>query len=105
MAQPVLTIEGVCPGELRAEVRGASPGAVVQLYFSPQRGYYVFPIFHPCEGIEVGLDVRHVRFVMSTRADESGVALLQAMAGRPACGGYVQSYTDFCRVSNVAQIP
>lgn len=105
MAQPVLTVEGSCPGPMRAQADGMFPRAVVYLYFSPERGFYEFPPFHMCYGVEVGLNVHRLHFVGSTRADDFGTARWEGEVGPRACEGFMQAMDRFCRISNVAQIP
>lgn len=39
LAQPVPTLEGSCPGPMRAQAEGIFPRAVVYLYFSPERAH------------------------------------------------------------------
>ncbi len=104
MAQPVLTLEGSCPGPVLAQVSGSSPGGVVRLYLSPHRGSYAFPPFHPCYGVEIGLDPQRIRHVATTRADQAGIARFNGDAGPAARGGFLQAMSDFCEVTNVVQI-
>ncbi|MCL4198078.1 MAG: hypothetical protein KJZ69_11365 [Phycisphaerales bacterium] len=104
LAQPVLTLEGSCPGRMLAQVSGSSPRGVVRLYFSPHRGSYAFPPFHPCYGVEIGLDPRRIQHVGTTRADQAGIARFNGDAGPAACGGFLQAMSDFCEVTNVVQI-
>lgn len=105
LAQPVLTVEGSCPGSMRALAEGMYPRAVVYLYFSPERGFYEFPPFHMCYGVEVGLNVHRLYFVGSTRADDFGTALWEGDAGPRACGGFMQAMDNRCQTSNVGQVP
>ncbi len=105
MAQPVLTLEGSCPGPMRALAEGMHPEDVVYLYFSPERGSYTFPPLHQCYGVEVGLNVRRLHYVGSTRADPNGLATWEGTAGPAACGGFLQAMDRVCRITNVAEIP
>lgn len=105
MAQPVLTLEGSCPGPMRAQAEGMFPRAVVYLYFSPERGLYEFPPFHMCYGVDVGLNVHRLHFVGSTRADDFGTAGWEGDVGPRACGGFMQAMDNRCQISNVVQVP
>lgn len=103
---PVLTIEGACPGNLHVQADGIpTPGITVHLYYSPRRGSYTFPPFTPCYGVEIGLDVRHLWYLGATRADDSGTATWDGAAGPSACGGFLQAMSRICDITNVAQIP
>ncbi len=107
-AQPVLTLEGSCPGFVRAEVRGVRPDRSVLLLFAPMSGSYVLPFGHWCAGTRLGLNWRGLRIATAARADGSGFAFFEGIAGERACGGYLQTlnYPDAsCETSNVVQIP
>jgi len=104
MAQPVLTLEGTCPGTMRAQAEGMRPRATAFLYFSPARGSYTFPPFHMCSGVEVGLDVRRLRLVGTARIDDSGSAFWEGAAHPRACGGFLQVIDNVCRITNVIEI-
>lgn len=104
-AQPTLTIEGDCPGELRVQADGMHHREEVRLYFSPERGSYTFPPFHQCYGVEVGLSVRRLYYLGSVRADDFGTAVWSGSAGSAACGGFLQAMDRLCAITNVAQIP
>lgn len=104
-AQPMLRVEGTCPGSMQAIAEGTYPEEVVFLYFSPQRGSYTFPPLHHCYGVEVGLNVRRLHYVGSSRADSNGLAIWTGMAGPAACGGYLQAMGRLCDITNVVQIP
>lgn len=108
MAQPVLTLEGSCPGPMRAEIRGARPERAIILLFSPRANPFRLPKFHFCSGVELGLGYRGLRGIASTVSDETGFAFFEGIAGPLACGGYLQTlnYPDGgCETSNVVQIP
>ncbi len=107
MAQPVLTVEGSCPGFMRTEVRGARPARSILLLFAPMSGSYTLPLGHWCAGTRLGLNWRGLRIAAAARADESGFAFFEGSAGPRACGGYLQTlnYPDAsCETSNVVQI-
>lgn len=108
LAQPVLTLEGSCPGFLRAEVRGATPDRAILLLFAPSRGSYTFPRGHWCEGTTLGLGWRGLQYASAARADENGFAFFEGNAGLRACGGYLQTLnypSGSCQTSNVVQVP
>lgn len=107
-AQPVLTLEGSCPGFVRAEVRGVRPDRSVLLLFAPMSGSYVLPFGHWCAGTRLGLNWHGLQIATAARADENGFAFFEGTAGPRACGGYLQTlnYPDAsCQTSNVVQIP
>jgi len=108
MAQPVLTIEGGCPGPMRAEIRVAQPHQGLWLLFSPRANPFRLPKFHFCSGVELGIGYRGLRVVGNTGADENGFAFFEGMAGPLACGGFLQTLGSpggGCETSNVVQIP
>lgn len=109
IAQPVLTIEGACPGALRAEVRGARPERSLLLLFSPNEGQTRLPKFYGCGmGVTLGLDWRGLKILAEVVADETGFAAIEGFAGPAACGAYLQTLnrpSGGCETSNVAQIP
>lgn len=107
-AQPVLTIEGSCPGPMRAEVRGARPERSFLLLFSPNEGSTRLPKFHWCGGAMLGLDRRGLMIVSGAIADENGFAVIEGEVGLRACGGFLQTLNwpdGGCETSNVVQIP
>ncbi|GEM_PF-1550740 len=108
VAQPVLTIEGSCPGALRAQVTGARPGRSLLLLFAPDAGSTRLPLFHWCGGVTLGLDWHGLQIVSGAIADENGVAVMEGQVGSRACGGYLQTLNNpdgGCEISNVVQIP
>jgi len=108
MAQPVLTIEGGCPGPMRAEIRGSRPERALMILFSPRAKPFRLPKFHFCSGVELGVGYRGLRVIDSVVSDENGFAFFEGVAGPLACGGYLQTlnYPDGgCETSNVVQIP
>lgn len=107
-AQPVLTIDGTCPGPMRAEVRGALPESGVALLFSPRTGSFRIPWYHWCEGALLGLSPRGLRIIASAGTDEYGYAFFEGTAAPGACGGYLQTLSypsGNCEVSNVVRVP
>ncbi len=108
LAQPVLMLEGSCPGFMRAEVSGARPSRSILLLFAPNQGSYTLPYHHWCGGTRLGLNWRGLRIAAAARADENGFAFFEGNAGPLACGGYLQTlnYPDAsCETSNVVRIP
>ncbi len=110
MAQdPVLTLEGTCPGVLRAEVTSARPRTGLSLLFASETGTVTIPWFwQHCPGVELGLGRRNLREVASGTTDDLGRVTIKGMAGARACGGYLQVLTfplGGCLTSNVVQIP
>ncbi len=107
-AQPVLTIEGSCPGFLRAEVTDARPGRSLSLLFAPEAGSTRLPLFHWCGGVTLGLDWHGLRIVSGVIVDENGHGVIEGEVGARACGGYLQTLNwpdGGCEISNVVQIP
>lgn len=108
LAQPVLMLEGSCPGFMRAEVSGARPNRSILLLFAPSQGSYTLPLGHWCAGTRLGLNWRGLQIATAARADETGFAFFEGQAGQRACGGWLQTlnYPDGgCETSNVVQIP
>jgi len=106
MAQPVLTLEGSCPGPLRAEVTGAPPDPRlnVWLLFASEPGSVAIP-GHVCQGLRLGLGRRNLRVAATGHADENGIVVFEGSAGPLACGGFLQVLAwGNCEVSNVVQI-
>lgn len=102
-AQPVLTLEGSCPGPMRAEVRGAPPNQAAFLLFARSTGSFV--IRHGgCWGTTLGLSSQGLRQVGSAVIDPTGFAFFEGTGGPAACGGYLQVLTNTCRTSNVVRI-
>lgn len=107
LAQPVLTLEGSCPGPMRAEVRGARPGVGVILLFASETGSFTIPWYLQCGATELGLGRRHLRYVASTASDQNGFAFFEGVAGTQSCGGFLQVHTSQsggCETSNVVRI-
>ncbi|MCC6906346.1 MAG: hypothetical protein IT430_00265 [Phycisphaerales bacterium] len=108
LAQPVLSLEGGCPGFLRAEVRNAPPGSGILLLFAPHEGSFTLPRGNWCYGVTLGLGWRGLRQVAGAGVDEHGFAFFEGQAGQQACGGFLQTLnypSGGCEISNVVQIP
>ena len=101
--EPVLTLEGSCPGMLRAEVSGGRPNVTAFLLFASETGSIAIP-GHNCPGTRLGLGRRHLREVAFDILDNTGFAFFEGMAGSRACGGYLQVFVRTCETSNVVQI-
>jgi len=105
LAQPVLTLEGSCPGEMRAEVRGARPNDGISLLFSPREGRFRIPVPRFCQGVVLGLAWRGIRYAAdSTITDETGFAYFEGQVNPGGCGGFLQALDRACQPSNVVQI-
>jgi hypothetical protein len=107
-AQPVLTIEGSCPGLMRAQVDNARPRKGIVLLYSPRTGSFRLPWYYWCAGTELGLHPRGIRIVADTVADENGHATFDGFVSSGACGGFLQtlnSPSGNCETSNVIRIP
>lgn len=103
---PVLTLEGVCPGEMTVTVTGARGARTVLLGFARREGRTLVPLGMPCAGTVLGLEGRTLWTVLAFRTDESGTGHATAYAGNRACGGFLQALVnDECEVTNVIQIP
>lgn len=105
MAQfdPILTLEGSCPGMLRAEVSQRRPGKVASLLFASETGGVRVP-HNFCFGTQLGLGRRNLHEVDSQRLDRFGRASFAGMAGSRACGGYLQILVTSCETSNVVRV-
>jgi len=101
--EPVLTLEGSCPGVLRAEVSGGRPRVGAFLLFASETGSIAIPGNH-CMGTRLGLGRRHLRDVGYEILDNTGFAVFEGLAGSRACGGYLQVLVGTCETSNVVQI-
>ena len=105
--EPVLTLEGTCPGLLRAEVSGAPPRRTVLLLFASETGAFRIPAHSYCGGVVLGLGRRNLQQVDAKNTDEFGTVVFDGMAGSFACGGYLQALTSpiaGCDTSNVVRI-
>jgi hypothetical protein len=103
-AQPVLTLEGSCPGPMRAEVRGGVPNFTAHLLFARSTGSFYIR-YGPCWGTTLGLSSQGLRVVASAIVDSQGQASFEGVASPGACGGYLQVFTSACQTSNVVRIP
>jgi len=101
--EPVLTLEGSCPGMLRAEVSRGRPDATAFLLFASETGSVAIP-HNFCFGTRLGLGRRNLRQVAVQGLDRFGATLFEGMAGARACGGYLQVIVNTCETSNVVQI-
>ena len=109
MAQsdPVLALEGSCPGVLRAEVAGAPPRRGLSLLFASETGSTRIPNHAYCGGVVLGLGRRNLRVVEGGTTDEFGFIAFEGIAGGRACGGFLQVLTyplAGCLTSNVVRI-
>ncbi len=107
-AQPVLILDGVCPGPMHAEIQGARPNAGIALVYSPRRGWFRIPWYYWCEGAILRLNPRGIQVVESVGTDENGSATFEGYVSAGACGGYLQTLSypsGGCETSNVVQIP
>lgn len=105
--EPVLMVEGSCPGILRAAVSGAPPRQGVSLLFASETGSWQIPIREYCGGVVLGLGREHLRHVASENTDEFGFVVFEGVGGVRACGGFLQVMTyprAGCLTSNVVQI-
>lgn len=105
--EPVLTLEGTCPGMLRAQVSGAPPRHGLSLLFALETGSVRIPLHEYCGGVILGLGRRGLREVTSGNTDELGFIAFEGYAGPSACGGYLQVLTfpgGGCDTSNVVRI-
>lgn len=108
-AQPVLTLDGSCPGILRAEVSGAPPRHGLSLLFASELGSVRIPYYGYCGGVILGLGRRNLTEAAHGTTDEFGFLALEGVAGSRACGGYLQVLTypgdpGGCLTSNVVPI-
>lgn len=106
--EPVLSLDGRCPGVMRAEVNGARPRSGLSLLFASETGSVTIPWFwQHCPGVELGLGRRNLREVASGTTDESGNLIIEGRVRSRACGGYLQVLTfplGGCLTTNVVQI-
>lgn len=105
-AQPVISLEGQCPGAMRFRWEGASPNAWAGLIYSDERGN--FTLNQPCGGTVAGLGVRGLRLVWLFHTGAGGEGAAIGRAAAPSCGGFLQMVVQDgnpCTTSNVVQIP
>lgn len=106
--EPVLTLEGTCPGVLRAEVSGAAPRRGVFLLFASETGSYQLPPHSQfCAGVVLGLGTRNLHQAAAGTTDKFGFISFERSVSQRACGGYLQALTypqGGCLASNVVQI-
>ena len=101
--EPVLTLDGSCPGMLRAEVSRGRPNIGAILLFASETGSFTIR-HHSCSGTRLGLGGRNLREVAAKLLDNTGFAFFEGTAGSRACGGYLQIILSTCETSNVVQI-
>jgi hypothetical protein len=105
-ADPVLTLEGVCPGEITATVTEARGARLAALFFSRRPGETHIPPPYPCSGVILDLDPRTFRFIEYIETDESGTGRVTGTASPRACGGFLQVLVGSeCEKTNVIRIP
>lgn len=105
-AQPVLTLEGSCPGPMRAEVRNAPRNVSAFLLFARSTGSFLIR-GGACWGTTLGLSSQGLRQVGEAITDGTGFAAFEGNVGRAACGGYLQILMGAgggCQTSNVVRI-
>lgn len=108
LAQPVISIEGDCPGRVTFRWEGASPNQTAALAYSHATGNYVLP-GPPCDGTTLRLGSSGIRLVRTFRTGPEGSGQMVGRAAAFACGGYLQVIVIEgnrpCPTSNVVQIP
>ncbi|MFG0329347.1 MAG: hypothetical protein ACF8PN_05545 [Phycisphaerales bacterium] len=98
-----LTVNGTCPGQLSADVTGATPNGNVALIYARNTGSVTIPS-GVCAGTQLGLD-NSAMLVDTARADANGEVTFSGNAPSGACGGYVQALDlSSCDPSNVEQL-
>lgn len=108
LAQPVISIEGDCPGRVTFRWEGAAPNQTAALAYSHATGNFVLP-GPPCDGTRLGLGSSGIRLVRTFRTGPEGRGQIVGRAAAFACGGYVQIIVlegnRPCPISNVVQVP
>lgn len=105
-AQPVLSLEGSCPGPMRAEMRNAPRNVSAFLLFARSTGSFLIR-GGACWGTTLGLSSQGLRQVGEAITDGTGFASFEGNVGRAACGGYLQILMGAgggCQTSNVVRI-
>lgn len=105
--EPVLTLQGNCPGSMSAEVSQAPSRHGLSLLYASETGSFRIPFWQFCQGVELGLGRTHLQEVAHGTTDESGFISFHGFIGARACGGYLQVLTypgGGCTTSNVVQI-
>ncbi|MGH9893566.1 MAG: hypothetical protein ACREA0_16575, partial [bacterium] len=98
---PFLQIEGTCPGLMTFQVSHATPGEMVAFIYGFQEGTFRIPNGRPCIGTELG--IRNPAVAGTARADQNGVAALNANVPLQGCGRVFIQALDIstCAVSGV----
>ena len=105
-AQPVISIEGSCPGAVRFRWEGAAPNEWAGLLYSDERG--TITLSQPCGGTVIGLGPRGLRLVSVFRTSANGAGVANGQADSRSCGGFLQLVVQDgypCTTSNVVQVP
>ncbi|MCC6909645.1 MAG: hypothetical protein IT430_17040 [Phycisphaerales bacterium] len=105
---PVLSIEGVCPGEVSVSWEGAMSSKSAALVFSHETGAYRISIGAICGGTTLGLGVDGLRLLRRFNTGPEGAGAMHGTANPYSCGGYLQIVVVSmppCETSNVVQIP
>jgi len=96
-------VGGVCPGEMTAELAGATPDGEVLLMSSPTLGGAVVPA-GVCAGTE--LAVEDPTLLTKPTVDASGVLSVTRDVGAPLCGQYLEVVDlETCSATGAVQIP
>ena len=100
---PLLSVTGVCPGEITIGLTGATPDSGLGLIAAFAEGSSSVPA-GPCAGTLLGLENPIPLTVVIT--DGSGSLSIPLTVGDGACGRFLQALdTATCAVSNVAAVP
>ncbi len=104
---PVLSVEGTCPGQLRVAWEGAEPNRAAALLFSRVRGAYTIAGGAVCGGTMLGLGTEGLRLHRRFDSGPEGAGEMDGTAVPASCGGYLQIVVigSPCSTSNVVQIP
>lgn len=102
-ADVVLTLQGSCPGPMRASVTGTIPHRTANFLFARDTGKFRIPL-GPCKGIILGLSQEGLRVVAVRDTGPTGSARIQGLVPPSACGGYMQVFMNTCQTSNVVRI-
>lgn len=104
---PVLSVDGACPGQLRVAWEGAEPNRAAALLFSRVRGAYTIAGGAVCGGTMLGLGTEGLRLHRRFDSGPEGAGEMDGTAVPASCGGYLQIVVigSPCSTSNVVQIP
>ncbi len=104
LAQPVISIDGVCSQQMTFQWDRADPFAQAALCWGRNEGRFTWPGF-PCTGVEFGISGTPT-LLKVFRTGPQGRGRFSAQAAPHLCGGYLQVLIiDTCTLSNVVQIP